>query len=223
MTSGDVRPRPDLARLDHDRARRTGEPEVVYGEHKSPATVATLLDELVAGGSVPVLATRCSPDHAAAYPAGEYDPVARVLVARAADPDPGPGTVVVACAGTSDLPVAAEAVAVLRAFGVAVDLLADVGVAGVHRVLAETDRLAAASVCVVVAGMEAALPTVVAGLVACPVVGVPTSVGYGAAFDGLAALLGMLNSCAPGVSVVNIDSGFGAAMVARRILLAGRR
>jgi NCAIR mutase (PurE)-related protein len=212
-----------LVRLDHARASRTGEPEVVYGEGKDPGTVAAILDELVAGGSRPVLATRCSPAHAAAYPAGTYDEDGRVLVALAAPPQPELGTAVVACAGTSDVPVAREAVAVLEAFGVTVDLVADVGVAGVHRILAETDRLAGASVCIVVAGMEAALPTVVAGLVSCPVVGVPTSVGYGASFDGLAALLGMLNSCAPGISVVNIDSGFAAAMVARRILLAGRR
>ncbi len=212
-----------VARLDHRRAGRTGEPEVVYGEGKSPATVARLLAELLAGGSCPVLATRCGPAHAAAMPDAEYDPVARLLVARAAAPQPELGTVVVACAGTSDLPVAREATGTLGAFGVTCDLVADVGVAGIHRVLAEGDRLAGASVCIVVAGMEAALPTVVAGLVACPVVGVPTSVGYGASFQGLAALLGMLTACAPGISVVNIDNGFGAALVARRILRAGRR
>lgn len=212
-----------VARLDHQRARRTGEPEVVYGEHKTPADVATLLHELLAGGSEPVMATRCSPAHAAAFPTGDYDPESRLLVARRATAAPELGTVSVACAGTSDLPVAREAIATLRAFGIDCELLADLGVAGVHRVLAESGRLAAASVCIVVAGMEAALPTVIAGLVARPVVGVPTSVGYGASFEGLAALLGMLNSCAPGISVVNIDNGFGAAMVARRILLAARR
>lgn len=215
--------RPADARLDHHRPARTGEPEVVYGEGKPPAVVARLLDELEAGGSVPVLATRCTPEHAAALPQASYDPVSRLLVARSAPLDGDLGTVVVACAGTSDLPVAAEAAGTLGAFGVPTDLVADVGVAGIHRVLGESDRLASAAVCIVVAGMEAALPTVVAGLVPCPVVGVPTSVGYGASFDGLAALLGMLNACAPGISVVNIDNGFGAAMVARRILLTGRR
>ena len=216
----DLRSRTAEARLDHGRALRTSEPEVVYGQGKSPATVARLLRELAAVGSGPVLATRCTPEHAAAFPEGEYDATSRLLVARHAAADERLGTTVVACAGTSDLPVAAEAVGTLAAFGAPVELLADVGVAGVHRVLAETERLRAASVCIVVAGMEGALPSVVAGLVSCPVVAVPTSVGYGAAFEGLAALLGMLNSCAPGVSVVNIDNGFGAALVARRILLA---
>ena len=212
--------RADLARLDHRRADRAGEPEVVYGEHKTPAEVAALLAALLAGGSNPVMATRCSPAHAAAAPQADYDAAARLLVVRRAD-HVDLGTVVIACAGTSDLPVAREAAGTLHAFGIATDLIADVGVAGVHRVLAETERLTAARVCIVVAGMEAALPTVVAGLVSCPVIGVPTSVGYGAAFQGLAALLGMLTACAPGISVVNIDNGFGAAMVARRILRAG--
>jgi NCAIR mutase (PurE)-related protein len=213
----------EFARLDHARARRTDEPEVVFGEAKTPAQVATLLRELAAHGATPALATRCSPAHAAAVPEAAYDPDARLLVARAADLDPALGAVVVACAGTSDLPVAAEAVGTLRAFGVTVELVADVGVAGIHRVLAESDRLARADVVIVVAGMEGALPSVVAGLVAAPVVAVPTSVGYGAAFEGLAALLGMLNACAPGISVVNIDNGFGAALVARRILCVRRR
>lgn len=216
----DLRRRDAEARLDHGRAARTSEPEVVYGQGKPPSVVARLLRELLGAGTGPVLATRCSPEHAELFPEGHYDAVSRLLVARSAEPDRRLGPTVVACAGTSDLPVAAEAVGTLRAFGAPVELVADVGVAGVHRVLAETERLAAASVCIVVAGMEGALPSVVAGLVSCPVVAVPTSVGYGAAFDGLAALLGMLNSCAPGVSVVNIDNGFGAALVARRILLA---
>jgi pyridinium-3,5-biscarboxylic acid mononucleotide synthase len=149
--------------------------------------------------------------------------VGRLLVAQAAPPDPSLGRVAVAAAGTSDLPVAHEAVGTLRAFGVEVDLVVDVGVAGLHRVLSTSPLLRAADVCIVVAGMEGALPSVVGGLVACPIVAVPTSVGYGAAFDGLAALLGMLNACAPGISVVNIDNGFGAAVVARRILAVGRR
>ena len=218
----DLRERDVPARLDHARQARTGEPEVVYGEGKSPETVAHLLRELLDAATGPVLATRCNPEHAAAFPEGTFDAVSRLLVARSDVADPAMGTTVVACAGTSDLPVAREALGTLDAFGVPAELIADVGVAGVHRVLAEKDRLEAASVCIVVAGMEGALPSVVAGLVSCPVVAVPTSVGYGAAFEGLAALLGMLNSCAPGVSVVNIDNGFGAALVARRILRTGR-
>jgi len=207
-----------FARLDHARPARTGEPEVVYAEPKTPEQVAALVAELLASGTAPVLATRCSPAHAAAVPDADYDPVARLLVARRRPPDRSLGTVAVASGGTGDLPVAAEAVGVLRAFGVACTPLADVGVADISRVLGVVDELAAADVVIVVAGMEATLPTVVAGLVPTPVVAVPTSVGYGAAFEGLAALLSTLTSCAPGVAVVNIDNGFGAAMLARRIL-----
>ena len=214
----DLRAQPAAARLDHHRAERTSEPEVVFGEGKSPQTVAHLLRELLEHSSGPVLATRCSPDHAAAFPNGRYDEVSRLLFARSAKLDLGLGTTVVACAGTADLPVAREAMGTLSAFGVPGELIADVGVAGVHRVLAESERLQSAAVCIVVAGMEGALPSVVAGLTSAPVIAVPTSIGYGAAFDGLAALLGMLTSCAPGISVVNIDNGFGAAVVARRIL-----
>jgi pyridinium-3,5-biscarboxylic acid mononucleotide synthase len=218
-----VEPDPDVARLDHGRAARTGEPEVVFGAGKTPEQVAALLRALRDRGAVPALATRCSPAHAAAVPEADYDPESGLLVARGADAVADRGHVVVACAGTSDLPVAAEALGTLRAFGVSAELLVDVGVAGVHRILAATDVLARADVCIVVAGMEGALPTVVGGLVAVPVVAVPTSVGYGAAFDGMAALLGMLTSCAPGISVVNIDNGFGAAIVARRILGVAER
>ena len=210
------------ARLDHGRALRTGEPEVVYGAGKTPQMVASLLGEMLDRSDGPVLATRCTPEHAAAFPDATYDEVSRLLVARAVPVDPSFATTAVACAGTSDLPVACEAAGTLTAFGAPCDLIVDVGVAGVHRVLEESGRLAAAGVCIVVAGMEGALASVVAGLVSCPIVAVPTSVGYGAAFEGLAALLGMLNACAPGVSVVNIDNGFGAALVARRILLARR-
>ena len=217
----DLRALPAAARLDHRRPERTSEPEVVFGEAKSPQTVAHLLRELLEHSTGPVLATRCSPEHAAAFPGGRYDDVSRLLVARAATLDTRLATTVVACAGTADLPVAHEALGTLAAFGAPCELLADVGVAGVHRVLAETDRLQSAGVCIVVAGMEGALPSVVAGLTSAPVVAVPTSIGYGAAFDGLAALLGMLTSCAPGISVVNIDNGFGAAIVARRILRVG--
>lgn len=212
-----------FARLDHARPARIGEPEVVYAEPKTPKQVAALVAELLAAGSAPVLATRCTVDHAAAVPDADYDPVSRLLVARAGPPDPALGRVVVASGGTGDLPVASETVGVLRAFGVACTLLADLGVTHLDRVLGVTDQLAAADVVVVVAGMEATLPTVVAGLVGAPVVAVPTSVGYGAAFEGLAALLSTLTSCAPGVAVVNIDNGFGAAMLARRILRVGAR
>ena len=210
------------ARLDHGRSARTGEPEVVYGEGKSPVSVARLLRELADHTDGPVLATRCTAEHAEAVPEATYDTTSRLLVLRSAPVAPGLGTTVVAAAGTSDLPVAAEAVDTLTAFGAPCELLADVGVAGIHRVMDERDRLSSAAVVIVVAGMEGALPSVVAGLVSAPVIAVPTSVGYGAAFEGLAALLGMLNACAPGISVVNIDNGFGAALVARRILRAAR-
>jgi pyridinium-3,5-biscarboxylic acid mononucleotide synthase len=220
---GDARPERGIAHLDHGRATRTGEPEVVYAEHKTPDQVAVLLRSLHARGAVPALATRCSPAHAAALPEAAYDPAARLLVLGAADLDRSLGHVVVVCAGTSDLPIAGEAAGTLEAFGVSVELLVDVGVAGIHRLLSATDVLARADVVIAVAGMEGALPTVVGGLVGVPVVAVPTSIGYGAAFEGVAALLGMLTSCAPGVSVTNIDNGFGAALVARRVLLTGRR
>ena len=212
--------RPRLARLDHERAARTGEPEVVFGAGKPPEVVAALLRELRDRGVTPAFATRCTPAHAAQIPEATYEPTSGLLVLTSLPSQPDLSDVVVACGGTSDAPVAMEAAATLRAFGIGCDLLADVGVAGVHRLLAERDRLASARVCIAVAGMEASLPTVIAGLVSCPVIGVPTSVGYGASFDGLAALLSMLSSCAPGISVVNIDNGFGAAVVARRILLS---
>ncbi len=219
----ETEPTSQVARLDHQRPARTGEPEVVYAEHKTPEQVALLLRALRDRGASPALATRCTQAHAAAVPEAAHDPMARLLVAGAAPLDRSLGHVVVACAGTSDLPVAAEAAGTLAAFGVSAELLVDVGVAGLHRLLSASDVLDRADVVVAVAGMEGALPTVVGGLVAVPVVAVPTSVGYGAAFEGVAALLGMLTSCAPGISVVNIDNGFGAALVARRILLTARR
>ena len=218
-----MEPSPDIARLDHARQPRTGEPEVVYGERKSPQQVALLLRALRDRGATPALATRCTDEHARAVPEAAYDPVSRLLVARSAPLDTTAGRVAVACAGTSDLPVAAEAVGTLTAFGVPAELIADVGVAGLHRILSASEQLAMADVCIVVAGMEGALPSVVGGLVSVPIIAVPTSVGYGAAFEGMAALLGMLTACAPGISVVNIDNGFGAAVVARRILATARR
>jgi len=211
-----------MANLDLGRAARTGEPEVVFGQSKTPEQTAVLIGTLLDAGVAPVIATRCSSAHAAAVPGAAYDPVSRLLVAREQAVDPALGRVVVACAGTGDLPVASEALGTLHAFGVTADALVDIGVAGLHRVLDALPVLRSADVVVAVAGMEAALPTVIAGLVSAPVVAVPTSVGYGAAFEGVAALLGMLASCAPGVAVVNIDNGFGAAMVARRILKSRR-
>jgi NCAIR mutase (PurE)-related protein len=208
------------ARLDTDRAARTGDPEVVYGAGKTPEQVVDLLGRLhETHPERAVLVTRLTDAAAAAVsaslPEAVLDPVA-----RAATLGPLPtahGTVAVVSAGTSDAPVAAEAALTARVYGAGVHVVNDVGVSGLHRVLAVRDQLAAADCLVVVAGMEGALPSVVGGLVGVPLVAVPTSVGYGASFGGLAALLGMLNSCAPGVTVVNIDNGFGAGVFAARV------
>lgn len=211
------------ARPDLDRERRLGLPEVVYGPGKPPDRIAGVVRELLAANTGPVLVTRVEPEVAAevAVPGSTYDAQARLLVWR---PAPSRGfRVVVASAGTSDAPVAAEAAAVATAVGLDVHELRDVGVAGLHRLLAETDVLAAADTVVCVAGMEGALASVIGGLVGCPVIAVPTSVGYGAALEGVTALLAMLTSCAAGVVVVNIDSGFGAAMAAHRLARAARR
>jgi NCAIR mutase (PurE)-related protein len=168
-----------------------------------------------------VLFTRCSPEHVAVLrevlPEAAADEVARLVAWPAVPPDPTGGRVLVLCAGTSDLPVAREALLTARHLGREAELVVDVGVAGLHRVLGRLEQLRAARVIVVVAGMDGALPSVVAGLVSAPVVAVPTSVGYGAAFEGLAALLAMLNACAPGVAVVNIDNGYGAGHLAAQI------
>ena len=208
------------ARLDTDRAARTGDPEVVFGAGKSPAQVVELLSALhQAHPDRAVLATRLSPEAMAA--AQEQVPGARVdEQARACTVGPLPcarGQVGVVAAGTSDAPVALEAALTARVFGADVQHILDVGVAGLHRVLDIREELTAADCLVVVAGMEGALPSVVGGLTGVPLVAVPTSVGYGASFGGLAALLAMLNSCAPGVSVVNIDNGFGAGVFAARV------
>jgi pyridinium-3,5-biscarboxylic acid mononucleotide synthase len=212
----------DFARLDHHRALRQGQPEVVFAEGKTIDQVVAICERLSAAtGSF--LCTRCSPEQAEAltrrFPRAIWHSLARVFVqpAEVATAAPDAGTILVVAAGTSDLPVAEEAAVVAEAFGHRVARLVDVGVAGLHRLLAETDRLRDARVIIVVAGMEGALPSVVGGLVAVPVIAVPTSVGYGASFGGIAALLGMLNSCAAGVTVVNIDNGFGAAAAASRI------
>jgi NCAIR mutase (PurE)-related protein len=209
-----------FARLDTHRQVRQGFPEVILGTGKTSAQVAAIAESIVANGHA-LLVTRATLEMVEAVrykvPAAEYHEAARAITLRQGDVEPGTGTVLVVCAGTSDLPVAEEAVVTAAMMGNTVDRLYDVGVAGLHRLLAEQARLHAARVIIVVAGMEGALPSVVAGLVRAPVVAVPTSVGYGASFGGVAALLGMLNSCANGVSVVNIDNGFGAACVASAI------
>jgi NCAIR mutase (PurE)-related protein len=217
-----ARPFEDLgfARVDHHRAVRNGFPEVVLGLGKTPAQIAGIAAEIVRRGST-LLVTRAS---AAAYdavrtivPAAAYYPDAGIIAFRQKDVTTGKGCILIVAAGTSDLPVAEEAAHTAELMGNAVDRLYDVGVAGIHRLLGERPRLDAARVIIVVAGMEGALPSVVSGLVGVPVIAVPTSIGYGASFGGLAALLGMLNSCASGVSVVNIDNGFGAAFIASLI------
>ncbi len=206
--------------LDTDRPRRTGAHEVVYGEHKTPGQIADLVAAMSAAGQN-VLVTRTSEAaHQAVQavtPEARFHPEAR-LITLARVPVPEKATrVAVVTAGTSDLPVAEEAALTAEFFGSPVTRVSDVGVAGVHRLLARMEEIRQARVVVVVAGMEGALPSVVGGLVSKPVIAVPTSVGYGASFSGITALLGMLNSCASGVSVVNIDNGFGAGFLADRI------
>ena len=209
-----------FARVDHHRSVRQGFPEVILGLGKTPFQIAAIAAEIVARGST-LLVTRAGE---AAYeavratvPGATYHADAGLITLRQQDITPGKGTIIVAAAGTSDLPVAEEAARTAELMGNEVTRLYDVGVAGLHRLLGERERLNAARVIIVVAGMEGALPSVVAGLVSAPVIAVPTSIGYGASFGGIAALLGMLNSCASGVSVVNIDNGFGAATIASLI------
>lgn len=213
------------ARVDVDRAARTGDPEVVYGEGKSPQQVAGILRTLhEAHPERAVLATRLSPEAIEATVA-EVPHVVVDETARAVTVGPLPeprGTVAVVSAGTSDAPVAAEAALTSRVHGAGVRTITDVGVAGLHRILAAREELTSADCLIVVAGMEGALPSVVGGLTGVPLVAVPTSVGYGASFGGIAALLGMLNSCAPGVTVVNIDNGYGAGVFAARVARAAR-
>lgn len=213
---------PAHSMLDSDRLRRQGFPEVVYCQGKTAAQVVDNLRALAATHGR-ALGTRLPAEHAAevlaALPDACHDAVARTIMLGAAPvPAPGGRFVALVAAGTSDLPVVAEAAATLGFLGHAVRSFHDVGVAGIHRLHERIDEIRAAAVVIVAAGMEGALPSVVGGLVAAPVIAVPTSVGYGAAFEGLAALLGMLNSCASGLLVVNIDNGFGAAMAAHRIL-----
>lgn len=212
----------EFAQLDHHRSLRQGQPEVVFCGGKTLDQVVTICRRLAAASGT-FLGTRATAEQAAAlgtaFPELQYNSLARtVFLPSASPPVRLPGAVLVICAGTSDLPVAEEAAVVAAAFGHPVERLTDVGVAGLHRILGATEQLAKAAVIIVVAGMEGALPSVVGGLVSVPVIAVPTSVGYGASFGGIAALLGMLNSCAAGVTVVNIDNGFGAAAAASRIL-----
>lgn len=213
---------PEDVRLDLERAARRGLPEAVYCEHKSPEQVrrvARLVRERSPGAVV--LFTRAAEEHVEAalevLPDAAHHADARLVAWPGEPPEPAGRMVTVVAAGTSDLPVAREAELTARYLGRPAELIVDVGVAGLHRILAEVERLRAAGAVVVVAGMDGALPSVVAGLVPAPVVAVPTSVGYGAAFGGVAPLLTMLNSCAPGVAVVNIDNGYGAGHLAAQI------
>ena len=209
-----------FARVDHHRSIRQGFPEVILGLGKTPDQIAAIAKEIVSRGSTLLVTRATSAAFAAvraAVPAATYYETASIITLRQQDVEPGKGSIVIAAAGTADLPVAEEAAITAELMGNTVERIYDVGVAGLHRLLGERARLAAARVIIVVAGMEGALPSVVGGLVSVPVIAVPTSVGYGASFGGLAALLGMLNSCASGVSVVNIDNGFGAGNIASLI------
>ena len=209
-----------FAKVDHHRAIRHGMPEVIFGQGKQPDHLLAIASKLL-DRTPNLLATRC--DRAAAdlvqgaFPDAEYHPVSRVIRVWRDRTIHGKGKIAVVCAGTSDIPVAEEAQLTAETMGNEVDVIHDIGIAGIHRLMANRERLSAARVAVVCAGMEGALPSVVGGMVGCPVIAVPTSIGYGASFHGLAALLGMLNSCASNVTVVNIDNGFGAGYVASLI------
>ena len=210
-----------FARLDTHRELRQGLPEAIYAEGKSPQQVVTIAERLIETTSAPVLATRASDATASAlvsnFPNATHDSVSRMVVVRR-EKTRLTGTVAVISAGTSDLPIAREASVTADALGLTTTSLDDVGVAGLHRILNSQELLHAADVVIVVAGMEGALASLVGGITPAPVVAVPTSVGYGASFEGLAALLAMLNSCAAGVAVTNIDNGFGAAVFALRLI-----
>ena len=210
-----------FATIDHHRALRQGYPEVILGQGKTTEQIVAIAERIATHGDG-FLVTRADADAlsgiAAAFPTVEINTLGRCAYLAPTEPAPtGRGTILIVTAGTSDLPVAEEAAVTARALGNAVERLTDVGVAGIHRVLAGAESLSRAAVVIVVAGMDGALPSVVGGLVSRPVIAVPTSVGYGASFGGVAALLAALNSCAAGVTVVNIDNGFGAAVAASRI------
>jgi hypothetical protein len=210
----------DFAKVDHHRALRHGMPEVIFGQGKTPDQIAAIAERLATRGQN-VLATRMTPESAAVVqaklPGAVYHPLSRLLILERERIMLGKGKILVICAGTADLPVAEEARLTAELMGNEVVAVSDVGVAGIHRLLEQREKLWAARVIICCAGMEAALPSAVGGLVGCPVIGVPTSVGYGAHFNGLASLLSMLNSCASNVTTVNIDNGFGAAYVASLI------
>ena len=215
-----------IAEIDFGRGARRGYPEAVLCASKTPEQVGLIAERYrdwyaESGSDQPTLFTRCSPEHldaiTAVLPDAAVDRTARLAAWPPLPPEPTGDKVLVVCAGTSDLPVAREALLTSRYLGRETDLVVDVGVAGLHRILNRRDQLDAAGVVVVCAGMEGALASVVAGLVSCPVVAVPTSVGYGASFEGLAALLSMMNACAPGVGVVNIDNGYGGGHLAAQI------
>ncbi len=210
-----------VALIDNHRELRQGAPEVILGEGKSAGQVLTIVEKMAEGGSN-ILVTRLSRDKAepllARFPQGAYEADGRTFtLVQTPIALRGRGKIVVVCAGTSDIPVVREATVTARLLGNEVEEVVDVGVAGLHRLLSRMEKLREATVLIVVAGMEGALPSVIGGMVGVPIIAVPTSVGYGAAFGGVAALLGMLNSCASGVTVVNIDNGFGAAFAASRI------
>jgi NCAIR mutase (PurE)-related protein len=209
-----------FARIDHHRNIRQGFPEVVFGQGKTATQIAAISQRIVAARHN-LLVTRTTAEAyevvRKALPAATFHAEARAITLRSVDMPTGRGTILIVAAGTADLPIAEEAVVSAEIMGNTVDRLYDVGVAGLHRLLAEHARLSAAHVVIVVAGMEGALPSVVGGLIDAPVIAVPTSVGYGASFGGITALLAMLNSCAIGISVVNIDNGFGAAAIASAI------
>ena len=211
----------DVAKFDHHRALRCGFAEVVFGPGKEPADLVRIVETGLQSAPC-ILSTRLNEYQTAAlklrFPGCAHNARARTVRVGTSRPHPNSSEILVITAGTSDIPVAEEALETLTAFGATAKNLYDVGVAGLHRVLAALPRLRAAGAIICVAGMEGALPSVVGGLVACPVIAVPTSVGYGASFNGVTALLSMLNTCASGVSVVNIDNGFGAAMCALRML-----
>ena len=212
-----------FAQLDTHRELRQGFPEAIYAEKKTPEQTVAIARRMLEATSAPVLATRVPEPTAQAlldeFPGALHNEPARLVVVRSRDSSlPALGTVAVICAGTSDLPVAEEAAGTAEALGAVVDRIVDVGVAGLHRLLAVQDRLSATRAVIVVAGMEGALASLVGGITPAPVIAVPTNIGYGSSFDGLAALLAMLNSCAAGISVTNIDNGFGAAICAHRML-----
>ena len=209
-----------FAKVDHHRSLRQGTSEVIYGAGKTPEQIAAIAGNMLSRGQKAVLITRMSretADFVGAKLALTYDPLSKIGRIGPLPEPGGVGTVVVLTAGTSDLPVAEEAAQTAEFLGNRVERLYDVGVAGIHRLLAHTDSIMRATVIIAIAGMEGAIASVVGGLADCPVIAVPTSVGYGASFGGLAALLSMLNSCASGVSVVNIDNGFGAGYLANMI------